>query len=267
MTAAITVPGRYYRVHPRPDMLGYAEESLALPIDETVFLLVDVYGPYDHEPEPDAGAAAAGAAAAGAAAGGAGDRPRTRRTESNGHAEIVRERIAPAKAAARRAGLRIVYVTNRLRAGLSAGNEWRTMSVRTHGIDVLETWQEPAHHLGFANVIAPAAGEPVVEKQVFSGFFETNLDSVLRGYRARNLVVVGGDGMICLGTTVIDAMYRNYRVVALRDCVITNEYPDTRAAEWASFMAIRQIETTVGYTITTQQFIAACDAVAAAQAR
>ena len=90
---------------------------------------------------------------------------------------------------------------------------------------------------------------------------------MLRGYGARNLIVVGGDGLICLGTTVIDAMYRNYRVIALRDGVITNEYPETKAAEWASFMAIRQIETTVGYTITTEQFIAACDGGPSLRAR
>ena len=239
VTAALTISARYYRNYPRPDRLGYAEQTLELPIDETVFLLVDVYGRYDHEPELEG-------------------------ARNAGHATIVRDRIAPAKAAARRAGLRTLYVTNRLRAGLSAGNEWRTMSLRTHGVDVLETWRPPNDdHLAFSDFIAPRADEAVVEKQVFSGFFETNLDSVLRGYGARNLIVVGGDGMICLGTTVVDAMYRDYRVVALRDGVITNEYPETKAAEWASFMAIRQIETTVGYTITSQQFIAACDAVAA----
>ena len=48
--------------------------------------------------------------------------------------------------------------------------------------------------------------------------------------------------MICLGTTVVDAMYRDYRVVALRDAVITNEYPETKDGMWASFLAIRQIE-------------------------
>jgi ureidoacrylate peracid hydrolase len=238
VTAVVRLPARYYRNYPRPDRLGYAEETLDLPVDETVFLLIDVYGmEWDHDPGPLA--------------------------HPNHHGRIIRERIAPAKAAARAVGIRTLYVTNRLRAGLSAGNEWRTMSVRTHGVDVLDTWRAPLDgHLGFSEVIAPRLDETVVEKQVFSGFFETNLDSVLQGYGARNLVAVGGDGMICLGTTVVDAMYRNYRVVALRDGVITNEYPETEAAEWASWMAIRQIETTVGYTVTTQQFIAACEAVA-----
>ena len=240
MTRSLSIAGRYYRVYPRPDMLGYAEDALELPIDETVFLLVDVYGAEAERAGVD-----------------------TSTLPGEWARRIMRDVIVPAKAAARRAGLRCVYVTNKLRSGLSAGNEWRTMSLRTHGVDVLQTWREPNDHLAFPRAIAPERGEPVVEKQVFSGLFETNLDGVLRGYGARNLIVVGGDGMICLGTTVVDAMYRDYRVIALRDGVITNEYPETKAAEWASFLAIRQIETTVGYTITSEQFITACDAVAA----
>jgi ureidoacrylate peracid hydrolase len=239
VTEAITIPARYYRLSP-PDARGHVEETLTLPLDETVFLLVDVYGAEAEAEGVD-----------------------TSRLPGNRGRRILQERIVPAKAAAVRAGLQVVYVTNRLRSGLSEGNEWRTMSVRTHHVDVLETWRWPNAHLSFPRAIAPAAHEPVVEKQVFSGFFETNLDGVLRGYGARNLFVVGGDGMICLGTTVTDAMYRDYRVIALRDAVITNEYPETSAEMWASFLAIRQIESTVGYTCTTEDFIAACDDVAA----
>jgi ureidoacrylate peracid hydrolase len=175
---------------------------------------------------------------------------------------IVRELIVPAREAARRAGIRVVYLTNALRAGLSEGNEWRTMSIRTCGVDVLEVWKEPNDILAFSSVIAPGPDEPLVEKQVYSGFFETHLDSVLRGYGARNLLVAGGDGLVCLGTTVIDAMYRGYRVIGLRDAILTGEWPETREGGWRSFMAIRQLESTVGYTTTTNDFIAACDAVA-----
>ena len=104
----------------------------------------------------------------------------------------------------------------------------------------------------------------MVEKQVFSGFFETNLDSVLRGYGARSLVVVGGDGLICRDdysltrcTSPSTAWWRS------RDAVITNEYPETRDGMWASWLAICQIESAVGYTSSVDEFIAACDDVAA----
>jgi nicotinamidase-related amidase len=235
VTDALTLPVRYYRLSP-PDDRGEVTDRLEIALTDTVFLLIDVYGAEAEVEGVD-----------------------VTKLSQNRNREILQTRIVPAKAAAVHAGLRIVYVTNRLRSGLSAGNEWRNMSLRTHRIDVLEAWKWPNAHLSFPRAIAPAAHEPVVEKQVFSGFFETNLDSVLRGYGAKNLVVVGGDGLICLGTTVLDAMYRDYRVIALRDGVITNEYPETRDGMWASWLAIRQIESAVGYTSSVDEFIAACD--------
>jgi ureidoacrylate peracid hydrolase len=138
------------------------------------------------------------------------------------------------------------------------------MSIRTCGVDVLEEWRPPTPILEHAPIIAPGPDEPLVRKQMYSGFFETNLDSVLRGYGAKNLVVVGFDSRICLGTTVTDAMYRDYRVVVLRDATWTMEYPETAEGGWANWMAIRFIESNVGYTVTTESFIEACEAVGTA---
>lgn len=248
MTAALRLPGRYYRIFPSEAMLGHAFDDLELPLAETALLLVDVYGrQYDDAPPSQEGLPAV-----------------YRSGPDDPGRAIVRERIVPARAAARRAGLRVVYLTNALRAGLSEGNEWRTMSVRTCGVDVLDAWQEPNDILAFSTIIAPGAGEPLIEKQVYSGFFETSLDSTLRGFGVRNLVVAGGDGLVCLGTTCIDALYHDYRVVGLRDAILTGEWPETRSGGWRGFMAIRQLETTVGYTTTTDDFIGACDAIAAA---
>jgi ureidoacrylate peracid hydrolase len=246
-TPTLSVTGRYWRWYPADAPLGYQEEALELPIDETVFLLVDVYGArFDDDVEQ------------------APDTPAFYKAPPDDPVKrIVRERIVPAKAAAKRAGLRRVYLTNHLSPGLSEGNEWRNMSIRTCGVDVLEAWVPPTPILEHSRIIAPEPGEPLVRKQMYSGFFETNLDSVLRGYRARNLVVVGFDSRICLGTTVVDAMYRDYRVVVLRDATHTMEYPETQEGGWANFIAVRHIESNVGYTITTDDFIAACDAVAA----
>ena len=242
---ALHVTGRYWRWYPIDAPLGLAEEAVDLPIDETVFLLVDVYG---HDEAADAAV----------------DPHEFYKTgPGDPVAQIIRERIVPAKAAAKRAGLKVVYVTNYLSPGLSEGSEWRNMSIRTCGVDVLEAWKPPTPILEHASIIAPAEDEPLVLKQYYSGFHETNLDSVLRGYGARNLVVVGFDSRICLGQTVTDAMYRNYQVVVLRDAIRTLEYPDTKEGEWANRIAIRFIEGNVGYTTTTDDFIAACDAVAA----
>lgn len=249
--ASLRITGRYYRWYPSAQPLGSTEEPLELLIDETVFLLVDVYGArYDDDFVPPADTPSFYVPPIG-----------------DPYKSIVRDRIAPAKAAAKRAQIKVVYLTNYLSPGLSEGNEWRNMSLRTAGVDALEVWRSPTPILEHAKLIAPEPNEPVIQKQLYSGFFETNLDSVLRGYGARNLVVVGFDSRICLGTTVVDAMYRNYRVVVLRDAVGTTEYPETKRDGWATFMAIRFIETNVGYTASTDEFIAACDQAATATAR
>jgi ureidoacrylate peracid hydrolase len=88
---------------------------------------------------------------------------------------------------------------------------------------------------------------------------------VLRGYGAKYLVAVGFDSRICFGTTVTDAMYRDYRVIALRDAIHTTEFPETQAGGWANFLAVRFIEANVGYTSTVDDFIRACDEIAAAR--
>jgi nicotinamidase-related amidase len=247
--ASLALPGRYYRLYPAAAPLGQAVETLELDLAETVMLLVDVYGRHYDEgfvPPPDL--------------------PSFYRSPANdARGRIVRERIAPARESARRAGLRTVYVTNYLSPGITEETEWRKMSLRTCGVDVLEAWAPPTPILEFASVIAPEPDEPVVSKQLYSGFFETHLDSLLRSLGARNLVVCGFETGICLGTTVTEAMYRNYRVVVLRDATHTTEYPETEAEGWANFLAIRFIESNVGYTATTADFIEACEHVSTSE--
>ncbi|WP_432970617.1 isochorismatase family cysteine hydrolase [Dactylosporangium sp. CA-233914] len=241
-TAALTLTGRYYRLYPNFETpLGYATETLELPLDRTALLLVDVYGAgYDDEDD-------------GSLTGVYKPDPVIR--------TMIRERIRPAKDAARRIGIPTVYTTNHLSPGLDEGNEWRNMSMRTCDVDALQAWREPTPILEHSKVIAPDDQDVVVRKQMYSGFFETNLDSVLRNRGVRNLVVVGFDSRICLGNTVTEALYRNYRVIVLRDCVRTFEFPETREGEWANFIAIRHIETNIGYTSTAEEFIQACDRI------
>ncbi len=245
-SSSLRLPARYYRSYPPGAPLGYAMEELELVPDETVFALIDVYGKgFDDDAD-------------------LGDAPEFYRRTAEANRAIVRDHIVPARAAARRAGVPVVYVTNYLSPGLTARSEWRQMSLRTVGIDVLEAWQEPNEILAFSDVIAPGPDEPVIRKQLYSGFFETHFDSLLRSMNARTLVMVGFDSRICLGTTAIDAMYRNYRVVVLRDGTATGEYTETAAGGWANWMAIRFIEANVGYTSTSEEWVRSCQTMAPA---
>ncbi|HEV8487838.1 MAG TPA: isochorismatase family cysteine hydrolase, partial [Blastocatellia bacterium] len=171
---------------------------------------------------------------------------------------VVIDYIKPAKAAAKTAGLPIVYLCNYLSPAMTERTEWRNMSIRTMGVDVLDAWREPNDILAHSKVIAPERGDHLIRKQHYSGFFETHLESLLMDLRARNLVMVGFDSRICLGTTAVDAMYRGYRVIVLRDCTLTYEFAETEEGHWANFMAIREIESMVGYTSSKDEWVAAC---------
>lgn len=242
----IKLRARYYRTYPLGEPLGYTEEMLDLDLDRTVFLLVDVYGVGSDEQGPD----------------GEKEIPEFYSSMVKANRAILMDNIVPAKQAAKKLGLSIVYLTNRLRPGLNDRSEWRNLSLRSHNIDVLESWREPNDILAFSEVIVPQDGEYLIEKQVYSGFFETQLDSLLRSLDVRDIVCVGFDSRICLGTTVIDAMYRNYRVIVLRDAIGTTEEPETADEQWANFLAVRFIETNVGYTATTSDWLVAGQASA-----
>ena len=55
-------------------------------------------------------------------------------------------------------------------------------------------------------------------KHRFSGFFETELDAVLRSLGATNLIFTGCTTSICVESTIRDAMFRDYRCLLLEDC-------------------------------------------------
>jgi nicotinamidase-related amidase len=232
---------RYFRMAPVAKPTGYVEEVLALSNQDTAFLIIDVYG-LGFDPDQDLADVA--------------DMYRQNVLDCR---DIVLNHIVPSKAAAKKLGLPIVYLTNYLAPSTTEENEWRNMSIRTCGVDVLEAWSEPNDVLKHSKVIAPEEGDYLIKKQHYSGFFETHLDSLLKELGVRNLVTVGFNSFICLHGTVIDALYRNYRVIALRDSIGATEYPETRAGNWVNWMAVRFIESNIGYTSTSEEFITACD--------
>jgi len=56
--------------------------------------------------------------------------------------------------------------------------------------------------------LEPRPDDSVVSKHRYSGFFETELDDVLRGLNAKYLIVTGCTTSICVEWTVRDAMFR-----------------------------------------------------------
>lgn len=65
--------------------------------------------------------------------------------------------------------------------------------------------------------LSPQAGDVVVYKTRYSGFFQTELDEVLRRQQVERLIVVGATTSVCVESTVRDAMFRDYHCLVVSD--------------------------------------------------
>ena len=233
------LPVRYYKNFPKGNPIGHFNEIIELDPENTALLIIDVYGKGFRENERDE------------------SKLPSLYLPDEDTEMIVKDLIPRVKKAAKSIDLKVIYLTNYLSPAMGPENEWRKMSIRTHGVDVLEAWTIPNEILIHSDVIAPSLGDTLIEKQMYSGFFETELESALRNANIKNLVVVGFDANICLKYTLVDALYRNFQIIVLRDCIRTMEFPETVEGGWANFMTVRHIETAIGYTSTSQEFIGA----------
>jgi len=78
---------------------------------------------------------------------------------------------------------------------------------------VRDTWNTQ-----ILDALTPEPGDHIVSKHRFSGFFETELDEVLRRLGANYLFVAGCTTSVCVESTVRDAMFRDYSCIVLEDC-------------------------------------------------
>jgi len=68
------------------------------------------------------------------------------------------------------------------------------------------------------DVVTPDPRDHLVSKHRYSGFFETDLDDLLRGLGAKYLLVTGCTTSVCVESTVRDAAFRDYSCIVLEDC-------------------------------------------------
>jgi nicotinamidase-related amidase len=61
-------------------------------------------------------------------------------------------------------------------------------------------------------------GETTIYKARYSGFYGTELGSVLKQYGTQWLIVTGATTSICVESTIRDAMFRDYSCLVLSDC-------------------------------------------------
>lgn len=109
-------------------------------------------------------------------------------------------------ARARKAGVRIVYTQDTHREGDPEWQIWpEHCRIDNWGWQIVEE-------------LAPKAGDLVVQKNRYDGFFETELDYYLaRLWKVNHLILVGTVSNICVAHTAASAGLRWYKVVVPAD--------------------------------------------------
>jgi len=172
--------------------------------------------------------------------------------------------------AARKANIKIVYLKMGFRADLSDlgapdsvtgmrhiqrmhvgstikapdGNESRILVRDTWNTDILEE-------------LKPQAGDIEMYKHRFSGFYQTDLDTVLGKLDIKHLIFTGCTTSVCVDSTIRDAMCRDYQPVLLADC--TGEpigYGLPRSNHDASLLTI---EVLLGWVSDSEEFVKALE--------
>lgn len=87
----------------------------------------------------------------------------------------------------------------------------------------------------------------VIPKRRYSGFFGTDLDSVLREHKVSNVIVVGTKTNCCIRATVTDAYNLDYSPIVIKECVATN-------SEASNEMHLDEINRYLGKVISLNEF-------------
>ena len=184
--------------------------------------------------------------------------------------EYVEKGIAPALVAAREVGMKVVFIHNDFSLVDEPGSIKREIHGTRWGNPEAATKPPPSQRIplkpNYSPSIQPLPHEPDFPKREWSGFHETHVDYHLRCYDIKNLIAVGFSQRACLYQTLAGAVEHNYRVVMLRDCTYSAEYPDTvdeslPEGGWLRKVMLRNFEHIIGYTSTSPEFVEACKSV------
>jgi len=188
---------------------------------------------------------------------------------------IIRRAIDPTRkvlAAARNAGIKIIYLKMGFRSDLSdlgaedSPNRMRHLQFgvgqasvapdsREGRFLIRDTW-----NTDIVAELTPETGDLVLYKHRFSGFYETELDNVLHRLEIRNLIFTGCTTSICVESTIRDAMFRDYRCVLLADC--TGEPIGGDLARSNHEASLLTIQTFLGWVSDSERFVLAVKACA-----
>ena len=183
---------------------------------------------------------------------------------------MIKRAVAPTRrvlATGRLNGIQVIYLKMAFKADLSdAGGTDSPNYIRHQRMGVGSVVQAPGGVEGRILIrdtwntdilaeLTPEIGDVVLYKHRFSGFFETELDTVLRRLGVTHLIVTGCTTSICVESTIRDAMFRDYSCVLLQDCTgepIGNDL--ARSNHDASLLAVQVL---FGWVSSSAEFAAA----------
>ncbi|KAB1072407.1 pyrimidine utilization protein B [Methylobacterium planeticum] len=169
-------------------------------------------------------------------------------------------RIAEAVAAARAAGLTIVWFQNGwdpdyVEAGGPGSPNWH----KSNALKTMRRRPEMNERLlakgswdyALVDALRPEPGDIVLPKPRYSGFFNTALDSMLRARGIRTLAFTGIATNVCVESTLRDGFFLEYFGIVLADATHQAGPPEMQAA------ALYNIETFFGWVSDVAAFAAA----------
>jgi ureidoacrylate peracid hydrolase len=182
----------------------------------------------------------------------------------SGAAGVI-EQSAKVLATARAAGMTIVYFQNGwdadyVEAGGPGSPNW-------HKSNALKTMRERPELQGkllarggwdyaLVEALKPGPDDIVLSKPRYSGFFNSQLDSVLRSRGIRNLVFVGIATNVCVESTLRDGFFLEYFGIMLEDAT------HQAGPEFVQRATIYNVETFFGWVSSVADFCGAFGQIA-----
>ena len=165
--------------------------------------------------------------------------------------------------AARAAGIKVIFFQNGwdnqyVEAGGQGSPNW-------HKSNALKTMRKRPELMGkllakgdwdydLVDELQPQPGDIVLPKPRYSGFFNTQLDSLLRSYGIHHLVFTGIATNVCVESTLRDGFFLEYFGIVLADAT------HQAGPAFAQQAALYNIETFFGWVSDVDSF---CDVLAA----
>ena len=178
------------------------------------------------------------------------------------HAPGTIERVQRTVAAARAAGMPVVYIQSGFDAKhLVVGGPSAPVWHKSEAQVLMRERPELAYQLitegtwdyELVDELTPADGELVVRKSRYSAFAGTPLDQVLRARRVRNLVLCGVAANVCVESTLREAYHREYF------CLLIEDATHHAGPAYLREATLWNVERFFGWVAPVEALEAACD--------